>query len=490
MSELEIARLVAEIIGITITVAGGLWWLSRLIWRAIELLDGVNNRLDVLNGSVKRHDAGSVVNGWMVSRNPVTPNRVTIVSGGEMWFLNFTWDVDNNRLTFDFSQPNEGMPYVHHAAPYLGGYLVTGGQTIGVGTLVKFIASNGDVLDFAFPQYHGSKEVRVNSIMTQGAWAILDVINSDNTDRQWWFYNDKKYFPDTILQSLSENEAGTGKSAISATPVAWSTQPIYGPLNTIYTVFPNGVDTAWARQFLPPDLGSDPRITNTTQTRTMAFDASGVENTGLYIETPQWDIGPAEANKTLLTLQYLDRLLDDLTAYGTVEASYSTDGGTSFTSIGVFDNSPSLLEKANIATAGVSYKFLVFRFTLKHTAGSTKSPSGLPWVFETDQQWPLLRHWKFYIDPNTVKPNYNSFIASVRTAMNTKTTAALKVSTTRDVAGSTALGAVATIDPVIEWTSTPKVPPLGVDPKTPFVDGNGRPVLMVLNFSEKPGSVT
>jgi hypothetical protein len=366
---------------------------------------------------------------------------------------------------------------------------VTGGNTVGPGNLVKLIASNGDVLDFAFPQYHGAKEVRVNSIMAQGAWAILDVINSDNTDRQFWLYNDKKYFPDTILQSLSENEAGTGRSSIAATPIAWSTQPVYDSLNFIYSVFPNGTDTAWARDFLHPDLGANPIITQATQIRSMAFDASGVENTALYLETPQWDVGPVEANKTLLTLQYMDRLVSaDASTYGTVVASVATDGGSSFTALNTFD---SAFEKYNLPTAGTAYRSLVFRFSLTHAAGSAKSPSALSFVFETDQQWTMLRHWKFMVDPRTISPNLNDFLKAVKTMADTKAPQTLKVSTIRDNVNVTTLGAVAVLEPLIEWSSPPKLPVLGRAPEAgDYVDARGNPVTITLNFSERPGTIS
>lgn len=445
-------------------------------------------------GGIGSAGFGSVRNGWMVSPSPTDPEGLTIVAAGDMFRLSFGWDVESARMIFDFTKPNTGLAYVHHAAPYLGGYIVTGGTSIGVGDQVKVVGSNGDVIPWNFPLYHGDEEVRVNSLMVQGLWSIQDVIDADAGERQFWFANDQaRYFPDTILQSLSENEAGNGRSSISATPIAWSTQPIYGPLNTIYSVFPNGTDTAWARQFLPPDLSSNPITTNATQIRSMAFDVDGVENTALYIETPDWDYGPPEANKTMNTLRHNDRLVSaDASTYGTVVGSLATDGGTSFTALNTFDTA---FERHRLATSGTAFRSFVLRLSLTHAAGTAKSPDALPWVFEADVQMPVTRHWTFLVDPDMVKPNLIDFMKAIATLMDSKTTQSLEVSTIRDGVNTTELGAVATIDS-LSWSAPWQIPPFGELPVFPHddkgnaLDASSKRLYMLVGFSERIGTVT
>jgi hypothetical protein len=438
-------------------------------------------------GGIGSAGFGSVRNGWMVSPSPTDPEGLTLVAAGDMFRLSFDWDVDSGRMTYDFTKPNTGLAYVHHAQPYLGGYIVTGGNAIGVGDQVKVVGSNGDVVPWNFPLYHGDEEVRVNSIMVQGLWSVMDVLDADAGDRQFWMVNDQaRYYPDTILQSLSENEAGTGRSSIAATPIAWSTQPIYGPLNTIYSVFPNGTDTAWGRQFLPPDLSSNPVTTNASEVRSMAFDVDGVENTALYIETPDWDYGPAEANKTMNTLRHNDRLVSaDASTYGTVVGSMATDGGTSFTALNTFNEA---FERHRLATSGTAFRSFVLRLSLTHAAGTAKSPDALPWVFEADVQMPALRHWTALVKPESVEPNIIAFMQAVSDLMDSKTTQRLKVSTVRDGINTGAqFGAVATIDS-LSWTAPFTGPELEKEPRD--FNGSRGPVYMLIGFAERIGTVT
>jgi len=438
-------------------------------------------------GGIGSTGAGSVKNGWMVSASPTDPEGLTIVAAGDMFRLTFTWDVDHGSMIYEFTKPNTGLPYVHHAQPYLGGYIVTGGNAIGVGTHVKVVSSSGDVIPFDFPLYHGGSEQRVNSIMVQSLWAIHDVIPTASTNRQWWMMNDQaRYFPDTILQSLSENEAGTGLSTIAATPIAWSTQPIYGPLNMIYSVFPNGSDTAWARQFCPPDLSSNPLITNASEVKSMRFNASGVENTAIYIETPDLDYGPPDANKSLLTLRYNDRLVSATgSTYGTVASLVSVDNSTYATASNTFDTG---FERHRLATAGTAFRSLSFQFHLAHEAGTAKTPNALPWVFEADVQMPYLRRWVALVKPDSIKPNLINFMAAVASLHDTRTTQTLKVSTVRDGVNTSTLGVVAVLDS-FNFDAAFEVPNLG-QPPTDFENARGNDVYLQIGFSERIGTVS
>jgi hypothetical protein len=56
VSAFESARLAGEIIGVLLVAGSGFIWIVKLLWRTNTKLDGVNDRLDKLNGSVARHE--------------------------------------------------------------------------------------------------------------------------------------------------------------------------------------------------------------------------------------------------------------------------------------------------------------------------------------------------------------------------------------------------------------------------------------------------
>jgi hypothetical protein len=68
MTEIELIRLVGEIIGVIAAFFGGFLWIARLLWKTHTKLDGVNSRLDKLNGSVAKHEgeliAQKELNAW------------------------------------------------------------------------------------------------------------------------------------------------------------------------------------------------------------------------------------------------------------------------------------------------------------------------------------------------------------------------------------------------------------------------------------------
>lgn len=68
MSEFETVRLIGEIIGVVLAFAGGFAWIAKLLYRTHTKLDGVNDRLDRLNGSVAKHEgeliAQKELNAW------------------------------------------------------------------------------------------------------------------------------------------------------------------------------------------------------------------------------------------------------------------------------------------------------------------------------------------------------------------------------------------------------------------------------------------
>ena len=68
MDSVQTVRLIGEVIAILVVLAGGFWWVTKLLWRVVRKVEGVegttagiNARLDTLNGSVAKHLAEDVV---------------------------------------------------------------------------------------------------------------------------------------------------------------------------------------------------------------------------------------------------------------------------------------------------------------------------------------------------------------------------------------------------------------------------------------------
>jgi hypothetical protein len=56
VTALETARLLAEVLAILGILGTGFLWIAKNLWKTHTKLDGENTRLDVLNGSVARHE--------------------------------------------------------------------------------------------------------------------------------------------------------------------------------------------------------------------------------------------------------------------------------------------------------------------------------------------------------------------------------------------------------------------------------------------------
>ena len=81
MTPAETLRLVGEVIGIAIVLGGGLWWITKLLWRIYnqgqhlrEEVLTTNVKLDALNGSVARHS----------SQLGVHENKIAFLEGKEV----------------------------------------------------------------------------------------------------------------------------------------------------------------------------------------------------------------------------------------------------------------------------------------------------------------------------------------------------------------------------------------------------------------------
>ena len=57
MTETEVLRLVAELIGLLVFVAGGAWATARQVWRVLTEVEQIRVHLTTMNGSVTKHMA-------------------------------------------------------------------------------------------------------------------------------------------------------------------------------------------------------------------------------------------------------------------------------------------------------------------------------------------------------------------------------------------------------------------------------------------------
>ena len=315
---------------------------------------------------------------------PSVSEQATILKNRELIFLDFQWDSDGDRLVFDVTKANAGMAYVHHAVWFQGGNLLCGGGTSGPGRFLKHIDSNGALRDFAYPGVHGTTEMRINTLYAQGSWAILDTVSTDFTERQWVFWNNGKYHHDTLLQSLSTLD-------VTTQPLPSAVALIDTFQNRIYSIFPNSTDTGVARQYIPADLGQDPRLVSTSEVKTMA-QVSGAEDTPVYVRLAELDMGPEEANKAIVVVAYQGRRISaQAGTYGQVVFHMVDDADTVFTAPEISNTFGAGIGAAagtyNVPSAGQAYDTALIRIGLNHEAATSKSPDGLPFLITTVQQW-------------------------------------------------------------------------------------------------------
>jgi hypothetical protein len=162
----------------------------------------------------------------------------------------------------------------------------------------------------------------------------------------------------------------------------------------IYILFPVSTTAiGYSRTFSPQDWFADPFLLYTTQVR-----ADGP----LACELIELDVGPPEANKTLVSMQSQSRRIS-LTSgsYGTVEVKVNVAGDHSFAATAAditfgsgASNTTAAFTDATIASSldpGVAFRTMIYRVILNNAgSGTTKSPQALPIVSSTVMQWPHL----------------------------------------------------------------------------------------------------
>jgi hypothetical protein len=288
-----------------------------------------------------------------------------------------------------------GLTNVADAAPKLGNIQVTGDHAAGPGRLLHTLSSSGRLLDTQFYAVHGDQEVRINAIQhVQGVYSVLDVVDDDFGDAQFWFERDGIPYPDTVLQSK------TGL-AIAAQPLQWAEKAIDLANDRIYRFFPNSTNTAVSRQFIPRNLNENPHLTNLGESK---------ESQALYVDMGDIDFGPLEAEKVATQLHLQTRRVDDGTLWGSVIFRATTDGSTP-------DGTDAINQTWSVAQTdddfgiydipdGVRYRSL--RVMLGLSGAATKYAELGPIVLVSSQDWASLEQLTFEVDRESVqRSQYN-----------------------------------------------------------------------------------
>lgn len=432
------------------------------------------------------------------NRNPSFPNRISFHSPvsdetttahkpRELWHADITYDATNNRPLLTLSQANEGMRYVSDVCSHQGGWVLVGSDSEGLGVLVKFLDPSGNLLTFGFPGHNNINICKVNACFPRGNALILEVVSYDNSgtvvDAQWWIKDaDNAWHLDTQSQSVTGADGTLVDIAVE--PLAWGLRTLNTRDNLIYRMFPNSTHTAVARQFMPVDLSQNTRLVYPNEKRALPTTSTS-EDTRARLQFPQWAIGPQEANLSLLTVQYSDRLVSaNSGSYGTVHFLVSTDAGANFTDLNTFD---SAFEKYNIA-GGKTYRTLIIALELDHTADTAKSANALGWILEIKQAWPKLLKIVVYADPDTMLPNPLEWEKTAADSENsTSVVGRLILGNLRDSAGNLGI--------LCEWSDAQWSAPLGLPPRgqtqasSQYVDARGNKVYRILTFDQVPGVV-
>ena len=346
--------------------------------------------------------------GWAVAPHPLFPDRLAYVEPAaddptaitqprRLCFLDFSYDNAGQRPTVAKTYANVGnIPYVHHAAPFLGSYLITGSASAGPGDRVVLVKSDNTTQDYQFPGFMGSTIFKVNALFSSGIYAIAQVVASDFSDMQYWLFNtvNNSWYTDTVLQSK------TGTS-IALQPIPYAETTLGIQQSQIYTIYPRTTHTAARREFMPSDLNQDPRTTNTTQTKYAS---------ALFLQTMEMEAGYPDASATIVQLDYQERMISASGGnFGTVQVQIEVGGDATFASPAI-DTTFSSGHNATIASrgsypvpgSGVAFQTQIARFTLDQGSGTTTAgPNGLNVLETYVPEWAQdLRVYKFQLAPS------------------------------------------------------------------------------------------
>ena len=370
------------------------------------------------------------VGGTCIDKNPARPARVgfllpisdeltTVNQPRRLAFADCSYDAVGDRLTAEMSYPNTGLNHVEHARWFAGGCAVAGDNSSGIGTAVKFVRADDEVMDLRFPSSYNGNAVGIVSMTSRGRFLICEVSYASAAETQFWYWFDNKWYASSLLQSLS--------NAIASLPIAWSTYEIGTELNRLYRLFPVSTTAlAAARTFIPRDLLADPLQVNTGEAK---YEGS------LYIQGPEINLGgPVELNKVLHQISYGGRQISAAGgAYGTIRVLVDTGGDTTFASAEADTGSGASVQTAafweyNLPTSGIAYRTVIARVYLDNTGDATKTPNGLPILFTMSASWPDMMMVQVFIDPNGEairKRTAFGWLDDLRTTKNTRATQAL-----------------------------------------------------------------
>lgn len=312
----------------------------------------------------------------------------------EPWLLDFAFDSEGNRLTCSPTKVAAGMAHTEDACHHQGGYAIAGGSAPGPAEIVKIIDSNGITRSLGFPQVHGSTAVRVTSLFSANTALMAWVCNADSTDAQLWVFIDGAW---NAYGALFSKTLG---GAMSTTPLAYAERTMGTTNKNIYNFYPSSTNTAYIRQFVPTDVLTDPRLTNTTQAR---------QDGPLYFQGVMIDIMPEEALKAFTGMEMQTQYVDDNTAYGSVnwKMDVLTASGTSATAVttsainedfNATNETYRLRAFSSSNDPGIAFRAAQPKCTLDHEAGSAESPNGLPAIFYISADWKPLQRFSVRLD--------------------------------------------------------------------------------------------
>ncbi len=362
---------------------------TELILRCSGGVNAGTASVDTLTMTLTYHMPGTAISlnqgGWAVSPHPLFPNRfayvepvaddkTAILQPRRLCFVDMEWDSAGNRPTGTKSYPNMGgITYLHHAIPFLGGYLLTGSSAAGPGDRVVLLKGDGTTLDYQFPGFMGSTIYKVNALFPAGIYFIAQVVASDYSEMQYWLFDTVRsiWYADTVLQSK------TGTS-IALQPIPFSSAYLGAQQNQLYSLWPvSTTNLAGRREFMPSDLNQDPRKTNTTtrleyQERMIGSSASSTGTVRVQIDTTG-------------TPGFAD-------AAGAIDTTFTAGLDATVANRGVYQ----------VPTSGVAYQTEIMRITLDQGSGTTTAgPNGLNILQTTHQEWAEdLRVYEFQLSPD------------------------------------------------------------------------------------------
>lgn len=310
------------------------------------------------------------------------PDGVTLQR--ELWFLDFSWDPSRNGPVVSISKPNTGMHHIEAAANGLGGIVLAGDNSAGLGKSVRFVRGDGEVMNLSVPTVYRFKDVGVSALTVQGRFVLVEIVNEDGTDAQTWYYFDGRWFASTLLQSKS--------NAISSVPLGFSTWEVSLHQRRLYRLFPvSTTHLAAAYTFIPRDLLADPTQANLNEPRYAGELSARTLLVNLF--------GPIESQKTLNKVQYQGFQLRDFgdppTIWGSLRVRVDTSGNLASVTPAVDTGQQSEhLWEYNVPDAGVTLKVAFLKLSLTNNDPAF-APNALPLLLVGTHSWPDVSVWQF-----------------------------------------------------------------------------------------------